>query len=154
MMINVIMEVFMTLSKEKIFELINSNPVGYVSTSENGKPHVRGILMFRADENGIIFHTGVTKDFYKQIVDNQNTEICYACGQYQIRVSGQLEIVEDKALLDEIIAHPSRQFMRTWIEKGVVKNLYDFVKVCRLKNGKASVWTMESNFLPKEYIQL
>lgn len=150
------MEEFMaeTLTKERIFELMNSNPVCYVATSENNVPHVRGILMFRADESGIIFHTGVTKDFYKQIVGNKNAEICFACGQYQIRVSGELEIVEDKSLLDEIVAHPSRKFMRTWIEKGAVKNIGDFVKVCRLSHGKATIWTMETNFAPKEYIQL
>lgn len=150
------MEVFMSesLTKEKIFELMNLNPVSYVATCENNVPHVRGILLFRADENGIVFHTGVTKDFYKQIVANKNTEICFACGQYQIRVSGQLEIVEDKALLDEIVAHPTRKFMRTWVEKGAVKDIGEFVKVCRLSHGKATVWTMETNFLPKEYIQL
>ena len=36
------------MTKEQIFELINGmqNPVMYVATSENGQPHVRGILLY------------------------------------------------------------------------------------------------------------
>ena len=55
------------MTKEQIFELINGmqNPVMYVATSENGQPHVRGILLYSADENGIVFHTGKFKALHK-----------------------------------------------------------------------------------------
>ena len=81
------------MTKEEIFELINYHPVMYVATNDNGQPRVRGILMFKADENGIVFHTGVTKDFYRQLVADPRAEVCFACGKYQVRVEGRFDLV-------------------------------------------------------------
>ena len=49
------------MTKEELFKMMNEHPVMYVATNENGQPHVRAILMFKADADGIVFHTGVTK---------------------------------------------------------------------------------------------
>lgn len=68
----------------------------------------------------------------------------------QIRVTGELEEVRDDGLKEEIFNHPSRQFLRLWKEKGID----GLLRIFRMKNGKAVTWTMETNFDPKEYIQL
>ena len=56
------------MTKEELFKMMNEHPVMYVATNENGQPHVRAILMFKADADGIVFHTGVTKDLYRQLL--------------------------------------------------------------------------------------
>lgn len=144
------------MTKEEIFGIINStqHPVMYVATSENGQPHVRGILLFRADENGIIFHTGEMKDLYRQLLANPNSEVCFACGKYQVRVEGQFELVNDDNLKREILNHPSRAFLRNWANEQGEQTVLDFLRVFRMVHGKAHVWTMEDNFKPKEYVML
>lgn len=144
------------MTKEQIFELINGmqHPVMYVATSENNQPHVRGILLFRADENGIIFHTGDFKPLYHQLVNNPKSEVCFSCGKYQIRVEGEFELTNDIELKREIMNHPSRAFLRKWADQQGEEAVVNFLQVFTMKHGKAHVWTFEDNFKPKEYIEL
>lgn len=144
------------MTKEQIFELINGmqHPVMYVATTENDQPHVRGILLFRADENGIIFHTGDFKALYHQLKTNPKTEVCFSCGKYQVRVEGEFILNNDIELKREILNHPSRAFLRKWAEEQGEQAVFDFLQVFCMKHGKAHVWCMEDNFKPKEYIEL
>lgn len=144
------------MNKEEIFGLMNSNPVFYLATVEDDQPRVRGMLLYKADENGIIFHTGTMKDVYKQIVKNRKVELCFNDFKkgVQLRVSGVLEIVDDLNLKDEITAHPSRLFLKGWKESGAMPDFYNDLAVFRLRNGVANTWTMERNFAPKENINL
>lgn len=58
------------MTKEEMFKIMNENMAFHLATSVDGQPHVRGMLLFRADENGIIFHTGKFKDLYEQLKKN------------------------------------------------------------------------------------
>ena len=77
---------------------------------DGDQPRVRGMLLFRADENGFVFHTASTKDVFRQIMANPKAEMCFSCGNVQIRVTGVLELDENPALREEIFAHPTRKF--------------------------------------------
>ena len=138
------------MSKEEIYTLMNENPVFFLATTEGDQPHVRGMLLYKADEEGIIFHTAATKDLYKQVSANAKVELCFNGKGTQVRVSGILEEVKDKKLEEEIYEHPSRQFLRNWKEKGIDAGLV----IYKLKHGKAVTWTMAQNFSAKEPIQL
>ncbi|KAF5417785.1 MAG: hypothetical protein C5S49_02810 [Candidatus Methanogaster sp.] len=50
------------------------------------------MLMYRADENGILFHTVSFKDLYKPMQKNPNVELCFssADSSKQVRVSGDV----------------------------------------------------------------
>ncbi|MHC4499555.1 MAG: pyridoxamine 5'-phosphate oxidase family protein, partial [Planctomycetota bacterium] len=50
------------MTKEEVFEFIKKNPVFALATAEDNKPHVRNMMLYRADDNGIIFNTGENKD--------------------------------------------------------------------------------------------
>ena len=63
------------MTKEEMIAFMNANPVMQLATVEGDKPRVRAILLFKADEKGIIFHTANTKDLYKQLMKNPNVEI-------------------------------------------------------------------------------
>jgi len=140
------------MNKTEILEFLNANPVFHMATIEGDKPRVRGMLMYRADENGILFHTGKVKDLHKQLTENPNVEMSFNNGSFenliQIRVSGVVELTEDIELKKEIVQ--KREFLKPFVEQYG----YDPLVVYRLKNGTASVWTMRTNLAPKEFIKL
>ena len=145
------------MNKKETFEFMNKNPGFHLATVDKDVPRVRGMLLFRADENGIIFHTSAVKDVYKQISVNPNVELCFNDLQSggQVRVSGKLETVDDTKLKDEIVTHPSRGFLQMVIKSMPSKEaFFESFKVFNLKCGKAVVWTMQTNMGPKEYINL
>lgn len=53
------------MTKQEIYDLMNQNLGFFLATSEDDQPHVRGMMLFRANENGIIFHTASTVAKYK-----------------------------------------------------------------------------------------
>lgn len=138
------------MTREELFEGMNKNPAFHLATVEGDRPHVRGMLLYRADENGIIFHTASSKDVYQQMKANPKVELCFQANGTQIRVQGEVEQIEDEALKDEIRNHPSRKFLQAWKELGVDNLLSVFC----VKNGRATTWTMESNFDKTEWINL
>ena len=140
----------MIMVKEELFQIMNENPVLHLATMEGDQPRVRGMLLFRADEEGIIFHTASTKDVYKQIQKNPKVELCFQGEGIQIRVTGVLELVEDEALREEIFNHPTRKFLQAWNAQGID----GLLRIFRLKHGTAVTWTMETNFEEKKPIQL
>ena len=145
------------MQKEQIFELMNQNPALFLATVEGTEPRVRGMRLYKADESGIVFHTGPHKDLYHQLLKNPNVQLCFYDGanNMQVRVRGTVEQSDDLALKKEIEAHPTRGFMQAW--RGMVNSeeaFYNMFSVFTLKNGLANVWTFTSNFGPKEDIQL
>lgn len=138
------------MSKSEIFKLMNENPAFYLATADGDQPRVRGMLLYRADENGIIFHTASTKDVFAQIKSNPKSEMCFEGNGVQIRVTGTLEQVNDENLREEIFNHPTRKFLHAWKDNGIDGLLEIFV----MKNGTAVEWTMEKNFDKKESVAL
>ena len=138
------------MTKTEILEFINANPTCYLATSENNKPRVRGMRLYRADAKGIIFQTSNVKDLYKQLKENPHVELCFFNNEknIQIRVSGKATFVNDLDLKKEIVE--KRPFLKPWVEK----KGFDMIVVFRIVNCVAHQWTMETNFLPKENINL
>lgn len=138
--------------KEEIIDFINKNPVGYLATIDGDKPRVRGMWTYRADDKGIIFHTGVVKDLFKQLQKNPNVELCFYNNNFQemvqIRVSGIAELEKDIKLKEEIVAN--RPFLKPIVEQYG----YESLAVFRVKKPVAASWTMAANLTPKEYIKL
>lgn len=140
------------MKRAEIIQLINTNPVFHLATVEDGQPRVRGMLVYRADEKGILFHTGTGKDVHRQLLANGAVELCFHDWQnnLQVRVRGTAEPVGDQALKEEIVNAPGREFLKPWIEKSG----YDLLSVFRVRDCQALPWTMESNFAPKEWVAL
>lgn len=137
------------MDKSEIYAFITKNPVNFLATTDGSIPHVRGMDTFRADENGLILYTGKQKDVFRQISANPAVELCYWADGKQIRVSGRMEVTEDLDLKKEIVE--ARPFLKPAVEAA---GNYDGIAVCRLKNGKATVFTMQEMNAPKTYIDL
>jgi len=144
------------MKKEEMFELMNKNPVFFLATVEGNEPRVRGMMLYKADETGIYFHTGPFKDVHKQIIKNPNVQMCFNDfkNNIQVRVRGKLELLEDDKLKEEISNHPTRAFMQGWKQGKTKEEFFAFFSVFRLKKGKANVWTFQTNFEPKKDIVL
>jgi uncharacterized pyridoxamine 5'-phosphate oxidase family protein len=138
------------MTKSEVFEFIRKNPVFSLATAQDNKPHVRMMMLYRADENGIIFNTGENKDVHRQLQANPQVEMCFYNHEQglQVRIAGTVEELEDLELKKRVVA--DLPFLKEWVDR----EGYDVLIVYRLKNAKATTWTMETNFKPKEYIQL
>jgi pyridoxamine 5'-phosphate oxidase len=136
------------MTKQEILDFCNKNQVCTVATCDGKKPRVRAMAIYRAEKDGIIFHTGSFKDVYKQLLDNPNVELCFNHENIQIRICGTAALEKDEKLKAEIIE--KRQFLKFPIEK----HGYDSINVFRVKNMVATVWTMAGNLAPKEYIEI
>jgi len=138
------------MTKEEVLEFITKNPAFSLATIDKGQPRARMIMMYRADENGIIFSTGSEKDLNKQLQANPAVEMCFYSHEQncQVRIEGRAEVINDLELKKQIVEDFS--FLKPWIEaRG-----YDVLITYLVPNGRATTWTMETNELPKEYVQL
>jgi len=121
-----------------------------MATVSDGQARVRMMKAYRADEEGIIFITGENKDVHRQLGTNPEVELCFFSidQEIHIRVTGSVEVAEKTSLKKEI--GDDYQFLKKWVDNAG----YDVPVVYCLKAGKAAVWTMDTNYRPKEYIQL
>jgi len=140
------------MNKTEIIAFLNANPVFHLATVEEHKPRVRGMLLYRADEKGILFHTGKMRDLHSQLTANPHVELSFNNGSsenlIQVRISGTVELVEDLELKKEIVRN--RDFLKPFVDEAG----YDPLAVYRIKNGVASIWTMQANFAPKKLVEL
>ena len=138
------------MTKEEILEFATKYPVFSLATIDGNQPRVRSMMLYKADENGIIFCTGRDKDVNKQLSANPAVELCFYNAEQgrQVRIEGTVEMLEDLELKKKVVeAFP---FLKPWVEiQG-----YEVMICYRLKNARAITWTMETNFDPKQYIQL
>lgn len=140
------------MDKHEILAIINGNPAFFLATTEEGEPRVRGMLLYRADEEGILFHTGGMKDVYRQMLANTAVELCFFDHQnmVQVRVRGTAKQIMDQRLKQEIVNSPGREFLKPLVEN----HGFDVLAVFRVVGCQALVWTMESNLAPKELVRI
>jgi uncharacterized pyridoxamine 5'-phosphate oxidase family protein len=138
------------MTKNEVLDFIARNPMCFLATVENGAPRVRAVMTLRADERGVLFNTGVTKDLAKQIEARPEIEMAFysQADGVQIRVRGLVELQRDeetRALVLEKLP---------FLKQAVAAHGPDILRPYLLVNGRATAWTMKDNFRPKEWIAL
>jgi pyridoxamine 5'-phosphate oxidase len=140
------------VTQKEILEFINKNMSCTLATCVNNRPHVRGMWMYRADEKGIIFHTGAMRALYKQLLNNPTIELCFHNGDsqnlVQVRVSGIAVPESDSKLREEIISK------RPFLKPIVAQHGQESIVVFRVKEMVATVWSMAKNLEPKECVSI
>lgn len=141
------------MEQQEVFRIMNENPTFYLATCVDGEPYCRGMLLYKADEEEIIFHTGKFKSLFSQINQNNKAELCFVDFKNftQVRVRGELQMDESMDLKTEIVNHPTREFMKAYVEMD--PKLEGFA-VFRVKNPKYYLWNMAKNLTPTEYVEL
>jgi len=135
--------------KEEIFIFLNENPSFSLATCDGTIPHVRILMLHKADETGIYFMVGKFKDVYRQLSLNPTVELCFHKDNFQVRISGKVEKLDkDLDLKKEILE--ARPFMKPWIDQVGFK----YMAVFRVKNGIATTWSLETEMQPKNSILL
>ena len=89
----------------EVYEFLNNAKTYYLATvDEDNKPRVRPFGTVNIYNDKLYIQTGKNKDVYKQIINNNNVEVCAFDKGKWIRVEGKL--IEDdsidakKAMLD------------------------------------------------------
>lgn len=137
------------MDKLKILEFLNANADFQLATTEGNIPHVRTLMLHKADETGIYFMVGKFKDVYRQLSLNPNVELCFHKDNFQIRIAGHVESLDkDLELKKEILS--ARLFMKPWIDNVGFKHMAVF----RIKNGIATTWSLETETQPKTFLEL
>lgn len=138
------------MNPEMIYQFASAHPHCFLATCENSQPRVRGIHLYRADQYGLIFHTGKPKPLYQQLVVNRNVEFCFV--QFnpllQTRIWGKVEESNDTALKEEIVGQ--RQYLQPLVDAGGLDGLAVFT----LRSGFGSSWSMENIMHPTEPVAL
>ena len=125
------------------------NPVTYIGTAEGDQPRVRAFSMWFADLSGFYYHTGTTKDIYRQLKKNPRVELCFCTppgpGMKMMRVAGMVEFLEDKAWEARLYKD------RPWV-KDLMKNAPEesHLAMFRVPHGEARFWTMELNLRERD----
>jgi pyridoxamine 5'-phosphate oxidase len=138
------------MSRQEILEFIETNPVAWVATVEDGRPRVRGLRAFRVREDGPLFQISTPKDLYRQLVANPDIEVCFHDPErgIQVRVAGTARFVEDESVLDDVLVE--RSFLQSLVDaegRGAVR-------LFLIADAVAYAWTRENNFIPKEWVRL
>jgi pyridoxamine 5'-phosphate oxidase len=138
------------MTKEEVFSFAKENPVCFLATVEGDAPRVRGMRMFGADERGIMIQISTVKDVYKELAKNPKVELCFndLAKGVQVRVRGTAEFLEEKSVKEEVLT--ARPFLKSLVEAHGL----DVIKVFRVADATASVWTMQTNLDPKASIKL
>jgi len=126
---------------EGVLEFMNAHPLCHLATVENGRPHVRGMALFRVDPEGILFQTAVAKPLWKQLQANPSVEICFVdpTGHTQVRLEGLAEPVEDDGLKSEILRE--RPFLRSAVQAHGLQCLGLF----RVRPLRVAQWRLETS---------
>jgi uncharacterized pyridoxamine 5'-phosphate oxidase family protein len=136
------------VTKEEIISFINANPTCYLATADGDAPHVRAMFMYKADERGILIQLSTVKGMYGELVRNPKVELCFNGSGKVVRISGIADFMEDRNLKEEIVQ--ARPFLKSLVDD----HGWEAIKVFRMANPLASVWTMATNLEPREFIKL
>ena len=128
----------------------HENRICYFATTDNGRPRVRALGFWFADDTGFYFQTGTIKSLYNQLKENPWTEVCF----YQqdggmgtmLRISGEVEFLDDLDLRERVMRE--RPFLKKF---GLTADSPALV-IFRISHGEAHFWTLENNLKPKEII--
>jgi pyridoxamine 5'-phosphate oxidase len=134
----------------EILEFIRKTQFCSLATIEAGEPRARMVMILRADENGILFNTGVLKDLHKQIDANPAVELCFydPAAMVQVRVRGRFAPQKDDATF--ALVQEKLPFLKSLVAERGTGVLAPYI----LKKGRATVWTMANNMAPKTFVDL
>ncbi|MBP1734422.1 MAG: pyridoxamine 5-phosphate oxidase-related FMN-binding protein [Deltaproteobacteria bacterium] len=136
------------MTKEEIVAFINANSTCYLATCDGDTPHVRAMGMYKADERGILIQLSSIKGMYGELVKNPKVELCYNGSGKVVRISGTAEFLEDQSLKEEVVR--ARPFLKPLADA----HGWEAIKIFRVANPVATVWTMATNLEAREFVKL
>ena len=130
---------------KEALEFANQNQVCWLATSENNQPHVRGMMMWFADETGFYYHTGSTKSLSEQLKANPKVEIAYFNNaktqpeSRMMRLTGKAEILNNPELEKRLLQE------RPWLNMIKQSNPESELVIFRIVSGEIYFWNIMVN---------
>jgi len=126
-----------------VLAFIRQHPVCTLATMDGDQPRARGFFSLLFDDDAIYFTTGSPKDVYTQLEKNRKVELCYLSPSFRmLRVTGIVEIVDDRAKKEQLIREKSYL-------KGFTADDPRFI-LLRLSHGSARFWTLADNMRERQ----
>ena len=75
---------------KEVYEFLKETKTYYLATIDNNTPRVRPFGTIDLFEDKLYIQTGKSKDVYKQIISNNNVEICAFKDGKWLRINGKL----------------------------------------------------------------
>lgn len=133
------------MNKQDLVDFMNRFPNMQLATvDQDGQPRTRGMFMYLADEEGIVFHTGSFKKLYNELTANPLVEASFFDVQnmIQVRAAGAAEEIHDAEFRDRIVSSPGREFLKPMIAARGIES----IRVFRITGCRVTEWSFASNF--------
>jgi len=95
------------MDANKVYDFINKQPKCSFATLDGDKPKIRMFWTWFIDDDNIYFHTPKNGNAYRQMLLNQNVELCYFEDNDEgkmIRISGVVHFINnDKTFLSKLL---------------------------------------------------
>ncbi len=118
------------------------HPICFLATEDGGRPRVRPLLLWFADERGFYFMTMSPKELSEQLHHDPRVEVCFFNGAGELpeaksmRVTGVVEFVDDAELVHRVSEE------RAALEGIIGRPLEPIAEVFRIASGEARFWTL------------
>lgn len=127
----------------EIIDFANENRSCFLATCEGDQPHVRGLLLWYADETGFYFHTGSTKSLPKQLAANPRVEIAF---WKPSETGGRMMRVRGRARFLDVAVHSPRLFADRPYMADVLRGLPGTeLVIFAVDQGEVHEWTWAVN---------
>ncbi len=118
----------------EIRDFIKESGMFFIATIDNNKPKVRPFGVIEIYEDHLYIQTGKKKDVFKQIMDNNNVELCAFNNGKWIRVSGKL-ILDDRVEVKKYMLDQNPELRTMYNEND------DNTAVLYFDGGKAVIYS-------------
>jgi len=120
----------------------SEHPICFLATEDEGRPRVRPLLLWFADDQGFTFMTMTPKQLSEQLHRDARVEVCFYNGATELpdarslRVSGEAEFLDDAELVHRVSEE------RAALEGLIGRPLEPITEVFRVAHGEARFWTL------------
>ncbi len=100
-------------------EINDPGAMALATCTKDAKPSVRMVLLKQADESGFKFHSNEKSQKGKEIAQNPFASLCFHWKslRYQVRVSGKVEIIDEKEADEYFATRPYNRQIGAWASK-------------------------------------
>ena len=118
------------------------HPICFLAAEDGGRPRVRPLLLWFADERGFYFMTMNAKRLSEQLHRDPHAEVCFYNGAGELpearsmRVTGAVEFLDDAELVHRVSEE------RAALEGLIGRPLEPIAEVFRISTGEARFWSL------------
>lgn len=134
------------MNKDECIAFMKKFPNFQLATVDSdGQPRTRGMFLYTADEDGLVFHTGSFKKLYTELTANPRIEASFFDRETmtQLRAAGIVEEIDDADYRNTVVNTPGREFLKPMI---AAKGL-ESIRIFRVRNLRVTEWGFASNFV-------